>query len=135
MLGFATTQTYAQNEVRGVETKLVKYTGSSYSYSSSSRIREYKYYNTWFGYEFHNMNSIPVSVDAKLYRKGWRDDDEYTLINTKSFVLNSKESYIWKHENYDNFRVYYSYETSQDTPNYGSSYADYYIEYKAYKLE
>lgn len=135
MLGFATTQTYAQNEVRGVETKLVKYIGSSYSYSSSSRIRESKYYNTWFGYEFHNMNSIPVSVDAKLYRK-WSSQDDYTLINTKSFVLNSKESYIWKHENDNHFRVYYTYESSQDTPTQTvSSSASYYIEYKAYKLE
>ena len=47
-------------EVRGVETKLVKYHGSEYeNYSGTSDL--------WFGYSFRNMNSIPVSVDIELY--------------------------------------------------------------------
>lgn len=42
------------------------------------------------GYSFYNMNSISVSIDAELY------NSSQTLINTKSFTIKSKETYIWK---------------------------------------
>lgn len=125
MLGIATTQIYAQNEVRGVETKLVKY------YSIEKK-------TDYLGYEFYNMNSIPVSIDVELWMKKY-DDDEYKVVETKTFVLDSKERYIWKHENLYDFSVNYEgwvgtaerkkpgQDRSKDT--------DYYVKYKAYKLE
>lgn len=122
---------FAQNEVRGVETKIAKYEGSRYSNEGGG--------NLWFGYQFTNLNSIPVSVDAELYR-----DNE--LISTKSFVLKSKEIYIWKFEHNSDFQVYYYYTTDISRPSYttrveksnpGSQYKTikYYVRYKAYKLE
>ncbi len=139
--GFATTTLSAQNEVRGVETKLVQYDGPEYK-CYDKRSETDKYSTKWFGYSFYNMNSIPVSVDAELYRqdyyRGW------IIVTTKTFVLQSKETYIWKHETIgeSNFKV-------NEESNSGTRWTDdktypisydlyrnrYRVEYKAYKLE
>lgn len=125
MLWSATTPLHAQNEVRGVETKLVTY------YSSEKREK-------YFGYEFYNMNSIPVSIDAELYYRS-SPNNEAILEETKSFVLDSKEKYIWKFEQNSYFLVLtYSYGNSQhpkSRPGHGSANDSYFIKYKAYKLE
>ncbi len=125
MLSLDITNASAQNEVRGVETKLVTYTASNGT--------------EYFGYEFYNMNSIPVSVDAELYC--FKTDYGETILKaTKSFVLNSKEKYIWKHENNSNFEVQVNQPLSQyrrDEP-WGTHHdhnGNYHIKYKAYKLE
>lgn len=124
---------FAQNEVRGVETKLVKYEGSEY-------VANGKYYNLWFGYQFLNLNSIPVSVDAELYVTN-DYTNEQNLRDTKTFVIEPKETYIWKFEYYgEDFTVYGSgngYKYTKAYPgyvnvNYGRTYM---IKYKAYKLE
>lgn len=126
---------FAQNEVRGVETKVAKYEGRSYE-------TKYKTYrNLWFGYSFTNMNSIPVSVDAELYKIA---QGEHRIVTTKSFTLKSGETYIWKFETNDDFQVYYpcgyynaSYhsECDKDEPSCSSGHnTSYYIKYKAYKL-
>lgn len=118
---------FAQNEVRGVETKIAKYEGPRYNGDCY----------LWFGYQFTNLNSIPVSVDVELYRKISRDDEE--LISTKSFVLKSKEIYIWKFEHNSDFRVYHDSwvaKTRMERNNPGEeSNTKYYVRYKAYKLE
>ncbi|MBQ4499935.1 MAG: hypothetical protein IJO90_04180 [Alistipes sp.] len=128
MLGF-TTQLYAQNEVRGVETKVAKYQGSYYSVGDTES-------NEWFGYSFTNMNSIPVSVDAELYVGSG------SLEETKSFILQPQESYIWKFEKNTDFQVtdaYYSgyrtYYYERTEPRLNGSGTKYIIKYKAYKLE
>lgn len=133
---------FAQNEVRGVETKLAKYEGSEY-YAANG-----KYSNLWFGYQFLNLNSIPVSVDAELYVTN-KLTKEQNLRDTKTFVIEPKETYIWKFEyNYD-FRVYGYYTNTifyldeyaytRAYPGYSESSSDhgrtYMIKYKAYKLE
>lgn len=127
MLGF-TTQLYAQNEVRGVETKVAKYQGSNYSVGDRES-------NEWFGYSFTNMNSIPVSVDAELYGSG-------SLTDTKSFILQPQESYIWKFEHNSDFNVTYAeYSSRYDyykrlKPGYDRRVKiNYFIKYKAYKFE
>ena len=141
--GFATTTLSAQNEVRGVETKLVQYDGPEYEcYTGETD----KYSTKWFGYSFYNMNSIPVSVDAELYREYWDEIyrcTKWVIVDTKTFVLQSKETYIWKHEKQGecDFKVNSTYENSWKTrwtddkvsPNYRDY--DYRVEYKAYKLE
>ena len=145
--GFATTTLSAQNEVRGVETKLVQYDGPEYEdddeYSGTD-----KYSTKWFGYSFYNMNSIPVSVDAELYREYWDEIyrcTKWVIVDTKTFVLQSKETYIWKHEKqgecdfkvnsrYDGSSSYKTWWTDDKvSPNYRGY--DYRVEYKAYKLE
>lgn len=115
---------FAQNEVRGVETKVAKYEGRSYGNEYDKTL--------WFGYSFTNMNSIPVSVDAELYQIA---DGEHHLVTTKSFTLKSGETYIWKFETNDDFKVYDS-ERYKDEPSRFSYVSDisYYIKYKAYKL-
>ena len=131
---------FAQNEVRGVETKLAKYEGSEY-YAANG-----KYSNLWFGYQFLNLNSIPVSVDAELYVTN-ELTEEQNLRDTKTFVIEPKETYIWKFEYNNDFRVYgyYSdpfgseYMHTRAYPGYKVDPYDhdrtYMIKYKAYKLE
>lgn len=126
---------FAQNEVRGVETKLVKYEGSEYLFRGG------KYsYNLWFGYQFLNLNSIPVSVDAELYVTN-ESTEEQNLRDTKTFVIEPKETYIWKFEYNDDFRVYNVWgvfedvETSTRACPGDKAGRTYMIKYKAYKLE
>lgn len=119
-------ESFAQ-EVRGVETRIVIYEGSEYrrSYSSDKNI-----YDRWAAFEFTNLNSITVSVDATLHHT------KAGVRSKKSFVLQPGESYRWKHENeyaptngYSdyNFKVYN--DSTWECENY------YYVEYKAFKLQ
>lgn len=115
---------FAQNEVRGVETKLAKYDGPRYTDGNY----------LWFGFQFTNLNSIPVSVDAELYYYSRQDDYNRVdcLETTKTFVLESKETYIWKFEHNTSFRVYIG-DNEQETLE--GHRRGYYVRYKAYKLE
>lgn len=119
-------ESFAQ-EVRGVETRIVIYEGSEYRgiYNSDKNI-----YDRWAAFEFTNLNSITVSVDATLHHT------KAGVRSKKSFVLRPGESYRWKHEeestsisNYSNsnFKVYN--DSTWRYENY------YYVEYKAYKLQ
>lgn len=134
---------FAQSlEVRGVETKIVVYEGPEYKvYNGSNRIQSlYKYSTKWFGYSFCNMNSIPISVEAEFYVVRWQSKPE--LVDTKTFNLKSKETYIWKHENRNAFKVNdkgrdvypYSSWTDKTEPENGQSYATYLVKYKAFKI-
>lgn len=116
-------------EVHGVESKMVctYHCNPDGSWSSWSSCRRCDSSSPWFAYEFTNMNSIPVSVEVKLYRKESGPlGDVFKCCATKSFVLKSGESYIYKTEErgiaeYSGFAGVHSYK-------------DYYVEYKAYKL-
>lgn len=130
------------SEVKGVETKLVVYDGSEYkAVTGTSRSGSHYYRSSikWFGYSFYNMNSIPVSVEARLY-----ENDEYRgpkIITTKTFNLKPGEAYIWKHENKFAFQVnsdrFGDWTDSKIEPlsvgNYGGGHS-YYVEYTAYKI-
>lgn len=132
-------------EVRGVETKIVcvvdcpdeesdqlwvriesVYDGSNgqlkdwqkahfYSVDHWSNNGRYCYMRVYPGvaHEFTNLNTIAVSVDAELY------DNSGKLIGSKSFVLKSKESYVWK-------RGQHGIDIREKD--------EYYVKYKAYKL-
>ena len=128
------------SEVKGVETKLVVYDGSEYKVSDG---RHYKYSIKWFGYSFYNMNSIPVSVEAELYKT--HDYKGQLLVTTKTFNLKPGETYIWKHESMDAFKVNYEdiykdynssfYRWTEDKVEpYGDGRVTYYVKYKAYKI-
>lgn len=132
------------SEVKGVETKLVVYNGSEYKvnvgrYHNGSFY--YSYSTKWFGYSFYNMNSIPVSVEARLYE--FDKYDGHIKITTKTFNLKPRETYIWKHENMDAFKVNYRYCPSCDN-NWTDGNTEpqsldwrsnsYYVEYTAYKI-
>ena len=134
ILGMTAVDVSAQNEVRGIETKLVKYNGRDYK-TGTGYTSYYKEVDLWFGYSFYNMNSIPVSVDAELYKRYYNEAySRFTedLVDTKTFVLKSGENYIWKHENNGDFKVY---ENGKDKDELGGGNTSYYIKYKAYKLE
>lgn len=115
-------EAFAQ-EVRGVETRIVIYEGPKYV------DRFNRWYNRWAAFEFTNLNSITVSVDATLHHT------EAGVRSKKSFVLQPGESYRWKHEkectalgaNDTTFKAY------DDRTWYHEQY--YYVEYKAYKLQ
>lgn len=129
-------------EVKGVETKLVVYDGSEYKAVTGTNWRSGSHYYRssikWFGYSFYNMNSIPVSVEARLY-----ECDEYRdhkMITTKTFNLKPGEAYIWKHENMSAFKVnsdrFNDWTDSKIEPLSPGTYGgdSYYVEYTAYKI-
>ncbi len=144
---------FAQSlEVRGVETKLVVYEGSEYKVHIGWNKRsgdQYKYSTKWFGYSFYNMNSIPISIEAELYMINVSEEEEKPkLVDTKTFNLRSKETFIWKHEKKTGFRVndterYAVLQTlnfwtdSKTEPNCVDSSVDaykFFVKYKAYKI-
>ena len=133
VMSFASIEAFAQ-EVRGVETKLVIYNGPQYKGQdgpSYERGTKYYYSTNWFGFSFYNMNTIPVSVDAVLYYEG-------NIVDSKSFVLKSKESYIWKQEDRASFQVnvYSSFSVDNRWIEDGKiSPGNFRVEYKAFKLQ
>lgn len=125
------------SEVKGVETKLVIYDGQEYEYWKDDA-RYASHSTKWFGFSFYNMNSIPVSVEAELYHAG-------KLVDTKTFNLASKETYIWKQKHNSDFQVYsdyYDYDGFTGKKEVPADYnrggaingSTYYVEYKAYKI-
>ena len=124
----------AQTEVRGIETRRVVYDGPEYGYSyNMSRSKYEKWSTEYYGFEFYNRNSIPVSVSIELWCQGYYDGyywlEKPTLITTKEAVLDAGEKYIFKPERSDNFREH------QDTHMNMIGINSYYVKYKAYKLE
>ena len=118
-------ESFAQ-EVRGVETRIVIYEGPKYTLD--------KIYNRWAAFEFTNLNSITVSVDATLH------NTKAGVRSKKRFVLQPGESYRWKHEeerilveSSRSYNVYSTFQVYNDSTWSGEKY--YYVEYKAYKLQ
>lgn len=113
-------EAFAQ-EVRGVETRIVIYEGPKYN----------DIYNRWAAFEFTNLNSITVSVDATLHHT------EAGVRSKKSFVLQPGESYRWKHEEestgLNNSNLDTHFKIYDNSTWYYENY--YYVEYKAYKLQ
>lgn len=121
---FATNAFAQMQEVRGVETRRVVYNGPEYKKYSDT-------YTEYYGFEFHNMNSVSVSVDIELYLRetatdGWGNKKQDILIATKTIVLKPNEIYLYKRESDCDFRVYCYY--------LGIDIDRYYVTYKAYKL-
>lgn len=119
---FATNAFAQMQEVRGVETRRVVYNGPEYKESGYT-------YTEYYGFEFHNMNSVSVSVDIELYRRvtdtdSWGNKKQDILIATKTIVLKPNEIYLYKRESDSGFRVH-SWHNYIDR---------YYVTYKAYKL-
>ena len=108
------TNAFAQEKVRGIETRLVAY----------DKVDDYDIY----GIEFTNRNSISVSITMELWKKGSynnynRDYNNDQLEQSKDIVLEPGESYLWK--------------IRKKRKSDGSLYydADYYYKYEAYKLQ
>lgn len=123
-----TTVNVLAQEVHGVESKMVC-TGNcnpNGSWDIWDVCSSCPYNYPLFGYEFTNLNSISVSVEVELYHKekvsshGYSDTYDYILIGTKSFVLKSGESYVFK--------------KSEDGIDKYENSSYYYVKYKAYKL-
>lgn len=127
-LSMFATSAFSQ-EVRGVETRRVTYEGPMYQHYDD-------WYNTYYGFEFHNLNSISVSVDIEIYLKSYETDNRGVpipdkLIDTKTIVLKPNETYVYKRENSNSFRKSdredgYSLETP--------AISEFYVKYKAYKV-
>ena len=120
-------------EVKGVETKSAVYNGKIYSYDETE----------WFGYSFYNMNGFPISIEAELYKIYKRESsrnydsniyvEDAILIDTKTFNLLSKETYIWKQEHEPDFQ-----KADKEYPHGDDSGGDaikYHVKYKADKME
>lgn len=122
-------------EVRGVETKRVKYNGTQYEYSTGrnyGQATDYiSYSSEYYGWELNNANSISVAVDIELWQK---IGDGERLEMTKSVVLKPSEKYIFKFEDYEASHCYHDYDYSYTCPSSGKI-ENYYIKYKAFKLE
>lgn len=118
------TNTFAQEKVRGIETKLVKY--DTYKYND--------YTEDVYGIMFTNRNSIPVSVTMELWegqsRKSWTNSFESNnqLVSSKDIVLDPNESYLWKVN-----AGKYGESSLRNLGEY--TYHTYYYKYEAYKLQ
>lgn len=114
LICFASVSAFAQEEVRGIETRKVAY--ELYDTYKDYYNRETELWR--WGFEFHNANSISVSVDIELYEH--RNGEQ--LRDTKTIVLKPNETYVFKQENNGAFK-------GPKAPE------NYYIKYKAYKLQ
>lgn len=113
LMCFASANAFAQ-EVRGIETRRVEYTGPSYGD-----------YRTWYGFEFHNVNSIRVSVDIELHCSCGVG----SIVTTKTIVLEPDETYVFKHEDRRAFaRDSVKHSCEDEIKNY-------YVTYKAFELQ
>lgn len=115
-------------EVRGVEFKRVKYSGASYSYFDKQNKKRTA--NEYYGWEFRNANSISVSVDIELWQK---TGNEGRLEMTKSLVLKPYEKYIFKFEGYSASQCYQDHYSRYRM--YAVDIDDFYVKYRAFKLE
>lgn len=117
----STVCSFAQlKEVRGVETKRTAYnkTGDKTDY---------------FGFTFTNKNKYPVSIDVELWYQGhpyfyWTGDnpkEDPRIVQTKAFILEAGEEYLWKTDLANG---------SGPVAHYWSP-DKYYVKYKAYKDE
>lgn len=116
------TNAFAQEKVRGIETRLVKYDQEKACVYCST-------YDDVYGIEFTNRNSISVSITMELWMKGSynsynRDYNNDKLEQSKDIVLEPGESYLWKIRKK---------RSSDGSLYYGN--ADYYYKYEAYKLQ
>lgn len=123
LMCFASTSAFAQlKEVRGVQTRMVKYESEKSVYDVFG---EGKWGYFMHGFEFKNENNYAVWVEAELsnikfsygkyiYNEGTR--------GTKSFTLNAGETYIWKCGN----------RMLEDDKDLSGKF---YVKYKAYKAE
>ncbi|MBP5240605.1 MAG: hypothetical protein J6Z26_01730 [Bacteroidales bacterium] len=116
---FATNAFAQMQEVRGVETRRVIYDGPRYEKCSDCN-----YSTKYYGFEFHNSNSIKVSVDIEIYRQ---EDGKEILVATKSITLKPNETYTYKQEND------YAYRKDAIWQNYSAG--SFIVKYKAYKLQ
>lgn len=110
------TNAFAQEKVRGIETKLVMYDEKDVDSS----------WDDIYGVEFTNRNSIPVSVDVELWHRRYNKEDQLSL--SKSFVLEPNESYLWKI-----WKCKGSDGSIYECNCYSECY--YYYKYEAYKLQ
>lgn len=130
-LSMFATSAFSQ-EVRGIETRRVTYEGPRYE--DPGQGLHSSWYNTYYGFEFHNLNSIRVSVDIELYVRNKYDNYEPDkLIDTKSIVLKPNETYVYKRESD------FSFMKGGNPDGYSISMhhdiRDYYVKYKAYKVQ
>jgi hypothetical protein len=109
----AQTSTTGFVEVKGVETRWEKYKGDDNK--------------DYWGVSFTNKNTFAVTVEAELWRAPYVANNALFLtymVNTKSFMLQKDESYLWKLD-VDYYRGYYG--------GYNSSDFKLYIKFKAYR--
>lgn len=113
-------------QVTWVETKLAVYNGKIYDDNKTE----------WFGYSFCNRERKYVFVEAELYMIYYRQKDssvcmmDAILIDTKTFVLDPNETYIWKQEHNSDFK-----KNDKGYPH-GDDYCGkairYYVQFRAY---
>ena len=112
------TCSFAQ-EVHGIETKKVCFEECNPDGTLSYWSDRGSHFYPWYAFRFTNMNTCTASIEVELYEIE-RDKYNDKLVDTKSFVLKPNESYDWKPFNGSGCRIYS---------------VDYYVKYKAYKLQ
>ncbi len=114
---------WSQTQVRGIESRRVIYAGPEYHNG-----QDYSY--DYYGWEFYNANSIPVSVDIELWSQAAYAGDDNQIVKTQSIILKPGEKYIFKREEHISTRAVYKWSGLNRYPI-----SNYYVTYKAYKLE
>jgi hypothetical protein len=113
----AQTSTPGFVEVKGVETRWEKYKGDDNK-------------TEYWGVTFSNKNAFPVTVEVEVWYNTGSAFERFTpsqssrIANTKSFMLQKDESYLWK-LGLDYYQGY--------SGGSRSSSNDYYVKFKAYR--
>lgn len=86
-----TIMTFAQvKEVKGVTSRIACYDNCEKQYDSEKT----------YGFEYENFNSFAVTIEAEKWRNGFGRTSGYPdfLAETKTFILQPGEKYVWKVE-------------------------------------
>lgn len=132
---FASVTAFAQmNEVRGIQTRVIKYQGDK-RIQYGSRDSEYTY--QIHGFEITNTNNYSVWVEVALCASGYNDRSAYVMTvqagtyDTKSLTLNAGETYVWKCGD----KMLHYLNSYNGKARYEDLYEQYFVSYKAYKAE
>jgi len=120
----STILTFAQvQEVKGVVTRVACYDECHMS-KDSEKV---------YGFEYENLNKFAVTVEAEQWRNalGTTGGVSEFVVDTKIFILEAGEKYIWK----TNMKGYIGTNASPSLGRYPLAKEGFYTKLKAYKNE
>jgi len=141
-----TANLFALEEVRGIQTRIVKYTpeGTNNNENRTKALtsptifhHDCRFVVQFAGFELTNENNYPVWVEVELYKKQYYDEHQIvpeSIINTKSITLAPMENYLWK----TNILATCSRNDDDDDDDKNIETADiqgFFIKYRAYKAD
>lgn len=132
---FASLTASAQmKEVRGIQTRVVEYTGDKVIQYGS---KAYEWAYNIHGFEIKNTNSYTVWVEVALCASGVNNRSATVMTvqpgtyDTKSLTLKPGETYVWKCGD----KMLHYLNNYHGKARYEDLYDQFFVSYKAYKAE